>query len=349
MNKARSFIAAFFMLVLHAAVFSQDDGHATRTFWLPDRASNDPLPVRIDHLFNLIMWICIIAFVVVYVLGIWFLWKYRAVPGRKAKFVHGNHKLEIIWTVIPAMILIWLGFTQVPDWNRAKVPSQFPTAAESTVVQVAAQQFDWNFRNPGLDGKFETYDPKKANDEFEKVRAAATAAGASEDDKTALAEFNPVMSRFFGKEDDDDVVSKTLTVPVNKFVLFELRSIDVIHSFFIPLMRIKQDAVPGKPMPVWFKPTKVGTYEIMCAQLCGNNHTTMRANVVVLPQAEYDAWLKAESEKKQGTIDRGNQDDMWSHWFKQGVRPAPGGELTKPWNDIKIAKQEALKGGTKQN
>jgi cytochrome c oxidase subunit 2 len=346
MKKARTIVPALLLLLLGgSSALGQGDGGAPKSFWLGERASNDPLPVRIDELFNLIMWICIVATVLVFSLLIYYLVKYREVPGRKAKFVHGNHKLEIVWTVIPAAILIWLGFTQVPTWNSAKVPSTFPKPEESTVVQIAAQQFDWNFRQPGLDGKFESYDAEKARAAFEEVKKNAEKPDATEEDKAALADFNTVSNKFFGHEDDDDIVSKTLTVPVNKPVLIELRSIDVIHSFFIPVMRLKQDAVPGKPMPVWFKPTKIGTWEIMCAQLCGNNHTTMRANIVVLSQADYDAWVKTESAKKAGGIDRAEgADNVWMHWFKQGVRPGPGGELTKPWNELKLAKQEALKG-----
>jgi cytochrome c oxidase subunit 2 len=264
----------------------------------------------------------------------YFLFKYRGVPGRKGKFVHGNHTLEMVWTIIPALILIWLGFTQVGDWANLKVPSRFPKQEDATVIQVAAQQFDWNFRQPGLDKQFETYDLARAQAGLDEALKAG---------REDLEEFSPVKGKYFGREDDDDVVSKDLVVPVNKPVLIELRSIDVIHSFYIPVYRIKQDAVPGKPMPVWFRPTKVGQYEIACAELCGNNHTTMRAVIKVLPQAEYDAWIKSESEKKSGTVDHTSTEDMWSHWFKQGVRPAVGGELMKPWNDVKIARQQALK------
>jgi cytochrome c oxidase subunit 2 len=334
MKTARSLTRILGAALLFCGAALAQGTEEKKTFWLPERATSDALPVRIDELFNMILWITGTTMVIVFLLMAFFLVKYRGVPGRKRKFVHGNHTLEIVWTVIPAGILIWLGFTQVPDWSLAKVPKNFPKAEASTIVQVAAQQFDWNFRQPGLDGKFETYDLPKA-------RAALDEA--IKEGHEALGEFNPVASKYFTTDDQDDVVSKTLVVPVNKPVLIELRSIDVIHSFFIPVYRIKQDAVPGKPMPVWFRPTKIGEWEIACAELCGNNHTTMRATIKVLPQAAFDAWLKTESEKKQGTIDRAeNSEDMWKHWFKQGVRPTVGGELIKPWNDVKIARQQAM-------
>jgi cytochrome c oxidase subunit II len=336
MRKARFLALTLGAALLFGGAIRAQGTEAPKTFWLPERATSDALPVRIDELFNIILWITGVTMVLVFALMVYFLFKYRGAPGRKGKFVHGNHSLEMVWTIVPALILIWLGFTQVGDWASLKVPKNFPTAADSTIVQVAAQQFDWNFRQPGADGKFESYDAEKARKDLE----AAEKEGAE-----AVTDFDPVNNRYFGKEDDDDVVSKTLVVPVNKPVLIELRSIDVIHSFFIPVYRIKQDAVPGKPMPVWFRPTKIGEWEIACAELCGNNHTTMRATIRVLSQADYDAWVKAETAKKGGAIDRSSQsDDMWKHWFKQGVRPVVGGELTKPWNDVKIARQQALKG-----
>jgi cytochrome c oxidase subunit II len=340
MKHARFLASILGAALLFGSAAVAQDAEAPKTFWLPERATSDALPVRIDELWNIILWITGVTMIVVFAVMAYFLVKYRAVPGRKAKFVHGNHTIEIVWTIIPALILIWLGFTQVNDWARLKVPSKFPQPGEATIVQVAAQQFDWNFRQPGLDGKFESYDADKARKALEE---------AQKEGGDALNDLNPVANKFFGKEDDDDVVDKTLVVPANKPVLIELRSIDVIHSFYIPVYRIKQDAVPGKPMPVWFRPTKPNPggldgagWEIACAELCGNNHTTMRAVIKVLPQAEYDAWLKSRSEKKAGTIDRAEgADDMWAHWFKQGVRPTIGGELMKPWNDVKIAHQQA--------
>ena len=109
-------------------------------------------------------------------------------------------------------------------------------------------------------------------------------------------------------------------------------------------MRLKQDAVPGKPMPVWFRPTQLGEWEIACAELCGNNHTTMRARVTVVTQAEYDKWIQEESAKKNGTIERAEgADNVWMHWWRQGLRPAPGGDLLSPWNDLAIEMREAQK------
>src|SRR6187551_1646710 len=167
MKNARFLALSLGAALLFGGAVRAQDAEAPPTFWLPERASSDALPVRIDHLFNLILWITGVTMVVVFLLLIWFLFKYRAVPGRKAKFVHGNHTLEMVWTIVPAAILVWLGFTQVPDWSLAKVPANFPKPQDSTVVQVFAQQFEWAFRQPGPDGKFESYDVAKARAELE--------------------------------------------------------------------------------------------------------------------------------------------------------------------------------------
>ena len=94
----------------------------------------------------------------------------------------------------------------------------------------------------------------------------------------------------------DDIVSSELHLPINKPVICELSSKDVIHSFFIPVMRVKQDVVPGMRIPVWFEAVKEGTYEIACAQLCGNNHYSMRAILYLESQAQYEAWLEEKSQ-----------------------------------------------------
>ncbi len=326
-------LVAFLVTVAVPAV-AQDDGHAPATYWLPPRSSNDQVPVRIDHLFSVILWLTSVVMIAVFITLIYFLLKYRARPGRRGTFTHGNHSLELIWTIVPACILVWLGITQVPDWNRAKVPSQFPDASQATVVRVFAQQFDWNFRQAGIDGKFESYDNAKAKDEWKASKNDPT--------KAMIEEFDPLADKYFGAEDDDDIVMSSLVVPVGKPVLIELRAADVTHAIFLPEFRLKQDAVPGKPMPVWFMPSKVGEYEIACAELCGNNHTTMRAWLKVVTQDEWEngvkdpntrvkwAGFKKESEKHNGTVDRGGE-NVWKNWFRQ--------DPVRPWNELRLEKQ----------
>jgi len=171
-----------------------------------------------------------------------FLVKYREQPGRRATYSHGNTTLEIIWTIIPAVILIVLAFMSASTW--AKVKRQVPDT--DFEVGVTAKQFNWEVSYAGPDGKL-----------------------GSEDD-----------IKF-----DNDV-----HVPVHKPVRLILASNDVIHSFFIPNMRFKQDVVPGRRIIGWFEATQPGKYEIPCAELCGFGHSGMKGWLYVHTPEEYKKW-----------------------------------------------------------
>jgi len=191
----------------------------------------------------------------VFVTLIAFLVMYRDRPGRRARYTHGNATLEIVWTIVPSLILVVLTFLSVPAWSKIKM-SQPPT---DLVIQVNAKQFNWQVSYPGPDGKFGTADDKQFLDEMH--------------------------------------------VPVNKPVKVILKSQDVIHSFFVPSFRIKQDAVPGREIAAWFDATKPGKYEWPCAELCGFGHSGMKGWVYVHTPADYEKWaaenLKADAAPAQ--------------------------------------------------
>jgi cytochrome c oxidase subunit 2 len=193
--------------------------------WLPEDVST--FGQEIDSLFYLIYYITAATFILVTVLMVVFLVMYRQREGRRATYSHGNTTLEIIWTIVPAAILIVLSFMSVSTW--AKVKRQAPET--DFELQVTAKQFNWEIVYPGADRKFGTPDDVKF---------------------------------------DND-----LHVPVNKVVRILLQSSDVIHSFFLPNLRLKQDAVPGRSILVWFEATKPGKYELPCAELCGFGHSGM--------------------------------------------------------------------------
>jgi cytochrome c oxidase subunit 2 len=210
---------------------------------LPDRAST--YAADIDWIFYLIAAITIIIFAIVSVALAYFLWKYRGRPGRKAHYTHGNVHAEVIWTAIPAIIVVSLALLSARVWSQVKDPDRFP--ADALPIRVDAKQFEWHFTYPGADG-------------------------------------------VPGNEDDFSV-RNALHVPVDRPVRLTLHAEDVIHSFFVPEFRIKQDAVPGLEIPVWFEATKTGEYELACAELCGLGHYRMRAVVTVHTAESYEAWL----------------------------------------------------------
>ena len=218
-------------------------------WWLPENVST--FGRDIDWLFHLIYAITAITGILVFVAMIAFLVMYRDRPGRRARYTHGNTTLEIVWTVVPALILVVLTFLSVPAWSRIKM-SQPPT---DLVVEVTAKQFNWQVAYPGPDGKFGTQDDKRFLDEMH--------------------------------------------VPVDKPVRVVLKSQDVIHSFFVPAFRIKQDAVPGRDIMAWFDATKPGKYEWPCAELCGFGHSGMKGWVYVHSAEDYAKW--AAENLKPGT------------------------------------------------
>jgi cytochrome c oxidase subunit 2 len=214
--------------------------------WLPENVST--FGAGIDQLFYLIYYITSGTFILVSVLMIAFLVLYRYRPGRRAIYTHGNTTLEIIWTIVPALILVMLGLLSKSRWEAIKDARAMPKGDVS--VRVTAKQFNWEVRYPGPDGKFDT--------------------------------------------EDDLQIDNDVHVPVNKNVQIALRSKDVIHSFFVPQARLKQDAVPGREIPVWFNVTKAGTYEIPCAELCGFGHSGMKGSLIVHDPASYEKWRQEQ-------------------------------------------------------
>jgi cytochrome c oxidase subunit 2 len=219
------------------------------SWWLPENVST--FGQDIDWLFHLIYVITGITFVLVTVTFLAFLWVYRDRPGRRARYTHGNTTLEIVWTVVPAAILVVLTFLSVPAWSRIKMTMP----QTDFVVEVLAKQFNFEVTYPGADGRFGTADDRRFSDEMH--------------------------------------------VPIGRPIRVNLKAQDVIHSFFVPAFRLKQDAVPGREIPVWFEVTKPGKYELPCAELCGFGHSGMRGWVYAHTPEEYAKWaaenLRAEA------------------------------------------------------
>ena len=211
----------------------------------------------------------------------YFVWRYSATGNRneRATYTHGNARVEMFFTVLTAIIFVTLAVLGQRVWIGVHLHA---AASDAVNIEVTAQQFLWNFRYPGPDGKLGNTKPELYNDEDNSPTARPGPLGIDPSDPA-------------GK---DDLVSVgTLVVPVNREINLTLRSKDVTHSLFIPAMRFKQDTVPGLKISLHFKPVKEGRYEIACAELCGLGHHTMRAFLEVKSQAEYEKWL-AEKAKQ---------------------------------------------------
>ncbi len=208
--------------------------------WLPVDVST--FGRDIDSLFYLIYYITGATFILVSVLMVLFLVMYRHKEGRRATYSHGNTTLEIVWTIIPAAILVVLSFMSVSTWAKVK---RFAPDSDFE-IQVTAKQFNWEIAYPGPDKKLGTA--------------------------------------------DDVQFENDIHVPVNKVIRVHLGSKDVIHSFFLPNLRLRQDAVPGRTVLVWFEVTKPGKYEIACSQLCGFGHSGMIGWLYADAPENYAKW-----------------------------------------------------------
>jgi len=221
--------------------------------WLPKDVSVHGKDI--DSLFYFILALTGVVFIATELLLFWFIWKYDASNrgDERATYIHGSHTLEVVWTIIPAVVLLFLAVYQMNAW--ADVKMRRPVIAPT--VEVVARQFEWRLRYPGRDGEL-------------------------------------------GTADDLHLVND-LHLPIDEDVLIQLKSMDVLHSFFLPNLRIKQDAVPGMKIPVWFRGTEAGEYDLVCAELCGWGHYKMKGRLTLVTRSEFDAWLERQYAAQEAT------------------------------------------------
>jgi cytochrome c oxidase subunit II len=263
------------LVVIWLITFASTYFFVAKTWWLPTGAST--AASFIDGQFTLTFILMGIVFVAAQAALGYFAWKYRDRPSAPpVAYSHGNLKLEIIWTALTTILFIGLNLMGYPVWaaNRWE-----PAKPGSVQVEVTGMQFAWYFRYPGPDGKYGATSPKL----MDPSAGGEGAVGLNTSDPSAK----------------DDVVTGTMYLPVNREVDLTLRSVDVIHSFFVPSLRFKQDAVPGLMIHMHFTPTQIGHYEIACAELCGLGHYKMHGMVHVVSQDDFDKWIAAREAEKQ--------------------------------------------------
>jgi cytochrome c oxidase subunit II len=232
-----------------------------------------------DHLFWITMVITIFAFVLISIGMFWFTYKYRYSKNRKADFFPDSHKLEILWTIVPAIVLALLIFRGLRVWNDITSPA----SKEAEVVEIIGQQFFWTVRYPGIK------DNELGRQNF-KLIDPINEFGLDLTDKNAY----------------DDFKAGEIHLPKGKEVLVKIRAKDVLHSIFFPHFRVKMDAVPGMMTHFKFTPTKTTqemrdetgnpnfNYELACTEICGKGHFSMRLLVVVEEPEAYKKWKTSQ-------------------------------------------------------
>ena len=268
----------------------------------------------LDSLFNVTLFFTGIVFILTHIALFWFSYKYRYQEGRKAKFISHDNRLEVWWTVIPAVVMTVLVVRGLNAWNT--VMADIKEGEDYMEIEATGQQFNWTIRYPGPDGKL-------GGRNFR-----LTTAG------------NPLGQDFTDSKNwDDPVPGQEIYLPVGKKVRVRIVAKDVLHNFYLPHFRVKMDAVPGMPTFFVFTPVKTTAefrnelrkypeynepydladpqgpkrwekfdYELACAELCGKGHYSMRRILKIVSQEEYDAWV-AKQESFYLTQVRGKDDD----------------------------------------
>ena len=226
--------------------------------WLPPLKSDR---IAIDHALAITLAVTGLVFIVTNLMLAWFGYAYQDGPGAKAAYWHDSPRLEMTWTLVTAGILAIFLFNALSLW--AKVTA--PPPADAVLIEGTGQQFAWNVRYPGKDGVLGKTDHLQA----------------SQDNPIGLVKDDPASK-------DDLLLLNQIYLPKDKPVRVQVRSMDVIHSFFLPNFRVKQDAMPGMTIDIWFTPTELGDFEIACAEHCGLGHYRMRGAVHVVPAADLE-------------------------------------------------------------
>ena len=281
-NRINGFLLLMFLIFGMIGVYYNNERLAPKILQFGSSASDHGIDV--DNMMKITLIITGIVFVITQGLLFWFAYKYQESDTRKAFYFPHNNKLEMIWTVIPAIVLtVMVGFGL---FYWFKMTGEAPKNAME--VEITGSQFQWEFRYPGKDKVF----GKKY---FKKIDPAN----------------NPLGQLWEDPANHDDIYSsgEDMHLVVNKPVKLIINAKDVIHDVGLNHFRMKMDAVPGTPTTMWFTPIKTTldmkkelndpefVYEITCDQMCGSGHFTMRGTIVVESQEEFDRWMASKKPK----------------------------------------------------
>ena len=251
----------------------------TSVWWLPRNVNM--FGHEIDFIFYLILWLTGVTAVAVFSVMIYFLVKYRARPGIPAIHSHGNNALEVIWTTIPVFIFLALAIYGNEQWTQMRLRTP---PADALPVAVVGEQFGWNVRYPGPDGKL----------------GKMVASKVGKDNPFGI---DPADTEGL----DDFTTYNDIVFPLNRPVRLYLGSKDVIHAFYVPEFRLYQDMVPGRVYDfVWLKAEATGNFQLACNQLCGQGHYKMFGKLSVVEEADYQTWVKSKTPTPTASVEKSN-------------------------------------------
>lgn len=272
-------LGAIFLLTALSPVFK---------WWLPTQVAS--FGGDVDYLFYVILFFTGFFFVLTEAILVYVMYRYAYRPGHKADYVEGNHRLELAWTIVPAAILLFIAFAQIKAWEEIKYASKMEDK-QDLIVEVMGRQWEWRFRHPRDTARYQLTGNESDAEKKERRGAAR---------------------KWSETPQIDDLRYVTdLHVYKEANVRIYLKTQDVLHSFFLPNLRLKQDALPGKTIPMWFRALESNTvydeqtktwkfepgkeWEIACAELCGGGHYRMRGRLFVhADKADFERWLAHE-------------------------------------------------------
>ncbi len=297
-NKINGFLMIAFLILGLIGVWWCNKLYYPKTLFVQGAASAEGKNI------DTMLWITIAVtgavFFATQILLFWFSFRYQESDKRKSFYFTHSNKLELIWTGIPAIVLTVLVVFGLKYWF--KFTSDAPKGAQ--VVEITGHQFGWEMRYPGRDGVL----------------------GRKNYKLTDAAKGNPLGVDWADAASHDDIhTATTMHIVVNKPVKLVINSQDVIHDVGLPHFRMKMDAVPGTPTTLWFTPIyttaqmkeKTGnpdfTYEIVCDQLCGKGHFTMRGIIIVESQEDFDVWMATQKPEYYKAFPDLDPDKMAAH------------------------------------
>jgi cytochrome c oxidase subunit 2 len=318
-NNLQGRALVIFMVVLVVAVIWSALYYKNYMFGYGPLTSASEHGFELDRIFNVTVIVTGIVFFITQILLFWYAYKYRNIGGKKALFFAHDTRLELIWTTVPALVMLYLVVTGLFAWNN--IFSPLTEKDKFIEIEATGYQFAWDVRYPGADGKL-------GNKDFRLIDPAGNALGIDWKDEASV----------------DDVVlggSDKIVIPKDSTIKVRITAKDVLHSFYLPHFRVKMDAVPGLPTsfifkpvlttkefreqlskyPEWQQPTdpadpnspkkwETFEYELACAELCGKGHYSMRRVVEVVTQQEFNTWMAAQKPYYTANI-RGTSKDPW--------------------------------------
>lgn len=331
-NRRQAGYMILFMVVFLAGVVISGAYYKNWMLGFGPHASASEHGLVLDKLFKWTLVVTGIVFVATQIMLFYFAFKYRARRGETAAFISHNDRLEVIWTIIPAIVMTFLVVSGLDAWNT--VMADLTDEEDYLEIEATGFQFGWNIRYPGADGLL------------------------GEKNFKLISGTNPLGQNWKDEKNLDDFHPGEIVLPKGKKIRVRITAQDVLHNFYLPHFRVKMDAVPGMPTYFVFTPMKttdeyrqelsnypeynvpadpkdpetkmlweVFDYELACAELCGRGHYSMRRLVRIVEQDEYDAW-QAQQQSYYFSNVRGKEDDPWKGRIFEGEQQPAATDTT---------------------